>query len=197
MHLNGLQWEPPVSQTGLGVVKIIRDPGQNSVNKMGKITMSHMVMKTSRTKNAETGVTSSEAWQECVSKGWDYDSLHGSLEDWDSWIHSPLILFTLIKLGIESSGDSAASENLYGIEKESTQLLRWRASWNRYLTFVGAWHVAGVRGAQIFQLFHTCLGIPKPYLIWQAGWKKVYQQNAFMKCFVQGELLSHHESKGN
>ena len=125
-----------------------------------------MVMKTSRTKNAETGVTSSEAWQECVSKGWDYDSLHGSLEDWDSWIHSPLILFTLIKLGIESSGDSAASENLYGIEKESTQLLRWRASWNRYLTFVGAWHVAGVRGAQIFQLFHTCLGIPKPYLIW-------------------------------
>ena len=118
MHLNGLQWEPPVSQTGLGVVKIIRDPGQNSVNKMGKITMSHMVMKTSRTKNAETGVTSSEAWQECVSKGWDYDSLHGSLEDWDSWIHSPLILFTLIKLGIESSGDSTVSENVYGIEKE-------------------------------------------------------------------------------
>lgn len=81
------------------------------------------------------------------------------------FLDSLTVHVTLIKLGIKWSGDSTASENLYGIEKESTQLLRWRASWNRYLTLVGAWHVAGVRGAQICQLFHTCLGIPKPYLI--------------------------------
>ena len=91
-----------------------------------------MAMKTWRTKNAETGVTSSEAWQKCVPEGWEYDA--HCMVVWKTRISGFIHLsykFTPIILGIRWSGDLTGSENIYSIKKESTYISWGRGSWNR------------------------------------------------------------------